>query len=348
MASNRIKTRYTGVYRYNAKTGTAFHVNYRYKGKLIWETVGWEHDGITVEDARDRRAELVKNARKQQRGINLTFSSAFENYLQIQRADNRNVTSDVSRYTNHLEKPFGDKRLSDITLWDVQAEKATWNLAESTKYQVIGLISNVYAKMIKYGKYSGKNPIRLLSRKSPNNRRVRFLTKSEATCFLKAVSERDRDAYYQVCLALFAGLRKCEVLRLKTADINFKDMTITVLGKGNKYRSIEMAVGLGKILYDLSEQDSSKPLFTVYKDKAIRKAIELCDLNPPGTVIKDSVSFHTLRHTFASWLVQQGTSLNTIKELMGHATIRMTERYAHLAPKHRESEVNKMVDGFLG
>jgi len=49
------------------------------------------------------------------------------------------------------------------------------------------------------------------------------------------------------------------------------------------------------------------------------------------------VTFHTLRHTFASWLAMQGESLVTIRELMGHKSFEMTKRYAHLIPDHKKA-----------
>ena len=54
--------------------------------------------------------------------------------------------------------------------------------------------------------------------------------------------------------------------------------------------------------------------------------------------------FHTLRHTFASWLVQSGESLYTVKELLGHSTMAMTERYSHLASKNLKNAVMKLED----
>ena len=62
---------------------------------------------------------------------------------------------------------------------------------------------------------------------------------------------------------------------------------------------------------------------------------------------RQKVSFHTLRHTFASWLAIQGTSLYEIKELMGHKSIEMTERYAHLMPNVKLKAVNKLADDFM-
>src|SRR5439155_24310829 len=56
----------------------------------------------------------------------------------------------------------------------------------------------------------------------------------------------------------------------------------------------------------------------------------------------DDVNFHTLRHTFASWAVMRGVSLKELQELLGHSSLAMTMRYAHLAPEHLRAAVSRL------
>ena len=58
-------------------------------------------------------------------------------------------------------------------------------------------------------------------------------------------------------------------------------------------------------------------------------------------------SFHTLRHTAASWMVQQGVDLHAVGQILGHKTPRMTQRYAHLSPDYMAGAVGKL-DGIMG
>jgi integrase len=66
--------------------------------------------------------------------------------------------------------------------------------------------------------------------------------------------------------------------------------------------------------------------------KSFPRSVSEAGLNDGISDRRQRVTFHTLRHTFASWLVMAGISLYDVKELLGHATLTMAERYAHLAP----------------
>ncbi len=80
--------------------------------------------------------------------------------------------------------------------------------------------------------------------------------------------------------------------------------------------------------------------------KAFFRAVESLGLNEGIEDPREKIVFHTLRHTFASWLAIQGTPLFTIKELMGHKSLAMTERYAHLIPDHKKKAVRALADRF--
>jgi integrase len=73
-----------------------------------------------------------------------------------------------------------------------------------------------------------------------------------------------------------------------------------------------------------------------------QRAIADCRFNEGVTDDRYKIVFHSLRHTFASWLAQDGVSLTIIAELMGHSTIRMTQRYAKLSPDSKKDAVNRV------
>jgi site-specific recombinase XerD len=78
-----------------------------------------------------------------------------------------------------------------------------------------------------------------------------------------------------------------------------------------------------------------------YKEipKLFREVIAELGFNAGVTDRREKVVFHTLRHTYASWMVQNGENLYTVKELLGHSTMAMTERYSHLAKDNLKNAV---------
>jgi site-specific recombinase XerD len=80
--------------------------------------------------------------------------------------------------------------------------------------------------------------------------------------------------------------------------------------------------------------------------KSFSRAIETLGFNNGIDDHRQKVVFHTLRHTYASWLVMSGVDLYTVQKLMGHSTISMTERYSHLAPDHLKKAVKMLVTNY--
>jgi integrase len=101
----------------------------------------------------------------------------------------------------------------------------------------------------------------------------------------------------------------------KPEDLVFPDRN------GNKIRSI------------------SKAFFRIVKELGFNEGI---------TDRRQAVTFHTLRHTFASWLAIQGESIITLKDMLGHKSTAMTERYSHLIPDHKRRAAARLEEAFNG
>ena len=154
-----------------------------------------------------------------------------------------------------------------------------------------------------------------------------------------------------VLLALNTGLRRGELLALTWGDVDFAAAQLTVQGASAKS-------GLTRYLPLNSEAIATLLTWRACSRQADDPASDVVFPGPEGgpmyslkTAWKPiaaaaklrEFTFHDLRHTFASKLVQAGVDLNTVRELLGHADIKMTLRYAHLAPEHRAAAVAKLV-----
>ncbi|HXG86932.1 MAG TPA: site-specific integrase [Vicinamibacterales bacterium] len=152
-----------------------------------------------------------------------------------------------------------------------------------------------------------------------------------------------------VVLALNTGLRRGELFTLRWADIDVSRAVVTVRGadaKSGQTRHVALN----------SEALTVLQAWKAGTDTASGGAVVFAgrDGEPLGDIktswrklVKaakvENFRFHDTRHTFASKLVQAGVDLNTVRELLGHGDLKMTLRYAHLAPEHRAAAVAKLV-----
>lgn len=134
--------------------------------------------------------------------------------------------------------------------------------------------------------------------------------------------------------AYSGGLRLGEVMRLKLSDIDSRRMTIRIdQGKGRKDRYVMLSETLLETLRKYWRECRPRvflfpgrkgPLSETIAQRAFDRARDVAG-------IKKQVSFHSLRHSFATHLVEKGTSVRTIQALLGHRSLQTTERYTHLA-----------------
>lgn len=140
-------------------------------------------------------------------------------------------------------------------------------------------------------------------------------------------------------VALNTGLRRGELLALRWPDIDFKLKQLTVHAKTAKSSKVRYVPLNAEALAVLSQWQRQHPTGRVFPTKPSTHTW-------PHLMARAGIEnfrFHDLRHTFASKLVMAGVDLNTVRELLGHADITMTLRYAHLAPEHKAAAVELLT-----
>jgi integrase len=151
-----------------------------------------------------------------------------------------------------------------------------------------------------------------------------------------------------VVFAVLTGLRRGELCNLKWQDVNFATKVVlihssaTFKTKHGKSRVVALNNTAYLLLQSRKQVSPSEYVFTL-NDKKIRdqhagrpfkRAVRAAKLSD------QQLHFHSLRHTFASWLVQNGASLYQVQKLLGHSNPRITQVYAHLQP----SEMHEIVE----
>jgi integrase len=137
-----------------------------------------------------------------------------------------------------------------------------------------------------------------------------------------------------VTVALETGLRKGELLGLTWDRVDLSRGVIRLeITKSGRRREVPMRQVVYNVLSNLPGQTKGRVWPSGDIRSAFETAVEVAKI--------DDFTFHDTRHHFASWFVMRGGSLQALKEILGHSSLAMTMRYAHLAPEHLRSEVTK-------
>ncbi len=381
--AGRKATKFTGVYErlseakmFKGKPDIAYDITYRSEGKKIWEKIGWLSEGYSAKLAADVRAERIRAKRHgkelpHQKKKALTFKVLAEKYLKWSKANkNREGIEDKSRYENHLKTRFDSKRLDDISPFDLErmkADMAKKNYSPKTISHCLGLMRTMYNRAIDWNLHQGPNPVTKVKKPVIQNARDRFLSFEEAEILLKELKHNirykkeyreleDPQLHDMALLSLHTGSRAGEIFKLKGFDINFDTQLITLRDtKNTETRHPPMTAAVQEMLKRRLPSDPNSYIFTDRDGNKIKevsnafeRVVDRLKMNAGVTDRRQRVLFHTLRHTFASWLAIQGTPLYTIAKLMGHKSIAMSERYSHLSPDHKKEAVNNLETALNG
>lgn len=183
-----------------------------------------------------------------------------------------------------------------------------------------------------------------------DNARTRFLSQGEAQKLISYLFESSQLWYDIALISLNTGMRLSEIIKLKVSNINLSSQYVSAMDtKNRKNRYIPLNNTAFEVFSRNTKGKENSDHVFLHENKKINiynnvftRAVKKCGFNNNITDNRQKVVFHTLRHTFASWLVQQGTPLAVVSSLLGHSSIQMTMRYAHLAPEQGQNAVMKM------
>jgi integrase len=368
----------------NGKPDRHFYIRYRLNGKQKEEVIGWSSEGWNAKKASLVLADLKKAHLTGEGPQTLAEQRAFENERREQeRLEKERIEKETLSFSDYFrERYFPEAKVNKgwrsyqredslHRLWikpvigkmpfkeirPFHLERIKKNLTDAGKsarsiQYAFAVIRQVFNHAIKNRIFDGESPTKNVTKPKVDNKRERFLKQEEAQVLLKDLKVRSQQLYEIACISLHCGLRAGEIFKLTWSCIDCDEGTIRVMdSKGSFNRTAHMTEKVREIL---SSKKKAAPTSLVFKNRKGGMIKEVS--NSFGRVVKDlgfnsgiydrrqKVYFHTLRHTFASWLVQGGESLYTVKELLGHSTMAMTERYSHLASKNLKNAIKKLED----
>ncbi|MCG3668342.1 MULTISPECIES: tyrosine-type recombinase/integrase [Arcobacteraceae] len=361
-----IKTNLTGIYfretTTNDKIDKTYYITYKNEqNKKVWQKIGKYSEGIREAYCNQKRNEILTKqrngeeppviAQKKKRNV-LSIETIANEYFTL-RKDGKSKLTDKSHFTHYILPYFKNLDFENITKDEIQ--KFTFQLKKTKsvlKKELLAdkSINNILNFLKALIKYAFKNDFikndfsKYIILLDIDNARERFLTKEEIETLYEN-SKDDETLFLLFNLALKTGGRLETLLNIQKKDIDFSHNLLTLKDFKNNstYKAFltdDLKSLLEKKVVDLKLNDQ---LFPSNPERRLRKILdELFNEGIDFNDRKNKIVFHSLRHTFASHLAIIGTPIFTIQKLMNHKDIRMTLRYAKLAPDSGKAFVEKL------
>ena len=372
MGSREISSKkFKGVKHRILQDGTkTFYIVYKHpiEKKTKRLKIGTDKEGMNEQYAFNLKNEIITKARLGEdpnipilkaKMKKTTINDLANNYLEHifnTNGKTRTTTQAKSRYNDKLAPFIGHLQLSQLTKQHakkIQKHYLDKGLSPTTINHIITLISTIINYNLKNDIIKGSNPLFGIELLKEDSERTKYLTKEEVNTLLEHTKD-DKVLHLFTLLALTTGARLNGVLSIQKKDIDLVNGTIKIndFKSGGTYHGFvservkpllkEAMQGLNPNGYVVN-YDNGKRL----DDKRIQRRLQPIlnklfnqDIEEGDRLEKTVI--HTLRHTFASLLAINGTPIFTIQKLMNHKDIKMTLRYAKLAPDSGQSDVNSL------
>ncbi|MFK5949008.1 MAG: site-specific integrase [Methylococcales bacterium] len=355
----------------NFKLGSHPEITPAQARDLAKSKLGEVANGIDVQEVKKeakRQTELAKHTKLE--------SYLEQQYLPWLETRNSKTADRIIKTIKTGFPDYLNKQLSTILAWDVEKWrnlKTKSGMSPSTINGYVNTLKGALSRAVEWNVIDSHELNKVKSLKT-DNVVVRYLSKNEEISLHKALHERDSKVKSErengnlfrqqrnypllqelrnfnycdyleplIILAMNTGMRRGEIFGLEWGHVDLEKEFLTVIAgnaKSGRGRHIPLNKAAKAALINwLSDTQNRGYVFKGVDEqplKDIKKAW--------GNLLNDAeiseFRFHDLRHHFASKLVMAGVDLNTVRELMGHSDLKMTLRYAHLAPEHKAAAVN--------
>ena len=269
-------------------------------------------------------------------------------YLKYERKVSINTIKSYQDNLNQFKEYLKNNSILNLSKENIRSFIYNQEKNSKTKAHYLTVINSFYNYLVISGKIK-VNPCATIKMPKIEKKLPNFLTEEEVDKLLDIKLYKPLDYRNKAMLELLyaTGMRISELVGLKESQINFDECIIRIMGKGKKERIVPMS---NKAITHL------KDYLQNYRSYLLKKTTDYVFLNKDGNAIsrvgffkilknlcinagiKKDVSPHTLRHSFATHLLNHGADLRIIQELLGHENLSTTEIYSHLTNKKLEED----------
>lgn len=277
------------------------------------------------------------------------YITSFIQYISTEKRYSRHTAeaykNDLNQFFSFIEETFELKNPGEITPSMVRSwifEMANHSISSKTINRKLSTLKT-YFRFLRKNNLTSNNPLNNITSPKTNKRLPEFVNQEQMDFLLDDfffddtfIGKRDR---LIIEILYFTGIRLSELIQIKDKDIDLHQKQIKVLGKRNKERIIPFGNTLLKSLIEyttlrnkevIRKEGVVELLITQKGEKVYKKLVYRVVntyLSRVSTLKKTSP--HVLRHTFATHMLNNGAELNTIKEILGHASLAATQVYTH-------------------
>ncbi len=336
-----------GIY----KVGNQWYIDLYVDGRRKRKAVGSHKEAENALTA--IKADVLRGEFRFKRENKVHFEAFTEDYLEHCRTNKKRSVSRDENSIKFLKAGFGGMLLSKITPWHIEEYKKKriegeiklppepgskkrkdWKVKPATINRELACLKHMFSLAIKW-KMADENPVKEVQLFQEPQIEMRILTREEIERLVSCASPSLKPI---LIVALNTGMRKGEILHLRWSDIDFDNKFLFLKQtKSNRPRKIPMSGLITDTLQAVRR--SCEFVFANPKTKRPLSDLQGCFKAACRKAGISDLRFHDLRHTAATYMVIGGIDLVTVKEILGHATIQMTMRYAHPTPENKRHAV---------